>query len=606
MPAVKVQLGDGPDADEIRAALEHMAASEAFRGSPQLVAFLRYVVEARLRGTQDRIKGYTIAVEALGRAEDFDPQSDPIVRVEATRLRRALTRYYANGGSNDALVIELPLGSYVPAFRRAALPAPPPAVAATHEPAAPTEATPTPAARRWWRWPMTGLTRRHIAAGVACVAIGAAIYAGFDFWLGFNAPNPQAVFFATQSRASEAPARPVSAYPMVHIGPFRGEAGAAQPIADRLRDKLRDALARFDEITVISGAPPDDERNRALAADGRPGHYGLTASVEAGTAGPISVSIRLSDVADGRIAFARTFQHARSDDDPGAAEQAIVREVAVALAQPYGIIHSRERGIQMNSPAGDPRYRCLIDYYDYWRNYEAAHHGRVRDCLERATAADPSFAAGYSALSEILLQEHRRSLNLRPGDAPALDRALLAARRAVELRPGSGRAYHALMDVHFLRGDHTLAIDAGERALTLNPYSPHILAGYGARLIALGELERGARLIREAATAGAVRPAWHDFYLFLAAYLSDDRRLAASHAAQITSEKFSLGFMARALVAAQHGKAALARQYFDRLAEIQPRWRDDVHGETRRVFPAEAVADRIARDLVQLSGGLGQ
>ena len=45
-----------------------------------------------------RCGGYTIAVEALGRAENFDPQLDPIVRVEATRLRRTLARYYANGG----------------------------------------------------------------------------------------------------------------------------------------------------------------------------------------------------------------------------------------------------------------------------------------------------------------------------------------------------------------------------------------------------------------------------------------------------------------------------------------------------------------------------
>ena len=57
-----------PDAEEVRAELAHMAASEAFRGSPQLVSFLRYVVEATLRGASDRIKGYTIAVEALGRA----------------------------------------------------------------------------------------------------------------------------------------------------------------------------------------------------------------------------------------------------------------------------------------------------------------------------------------------------------------------------------------------------------------------------------------------------------------------------------------------------------------------------------------------------------
>ena len=97
-----------------------MAASEAFRGSPQLIAFLRYVIEATLRGEQDRIKGYTIAVEALGRTDDFDPQSDPIVRVEATRLRRAINRYYDNGGKHDPVQIDLPLGSYVPSFRRVA------------------------------------------------------------------------------------------------------------------------------------------------------------------------------------------------------------------------------------------------------------------------------------------------------------------------------------------------------------------------------------------------------------------------------------------------------------------------------------------------------
>src|ERR1044072_5400084 len=120
MPEVEAEGGERPCGDEIRAALERMAASEAFRGSPQLVAFLRYVVEATLRGAAERIKGYTIAVEALGRAENFDPQADPIVRVEAMRLRRALTRYYEKGGKHDPVVIDLPLGNYVPMFRRVA------------------------------------------------------------------------------------------------------------------------------------------------------------------------------------------------------------------------------------------------------------------------------------------------------------------------------------------------------------------------------------------------------------------------------------------------------------------------------------------------------
>ena len=95
---------------EMQAALDRILASESFRSSPQLGAFLRYVVEAAIGGRAASLKGYTIGVEALGRDASFDPQADPIVRVEATRLRRALERYYAGDGSADPLVIELPRG----------------------------------------------------------------------------------------------------------------------------------------------------------------------------------------------------------------------------------------------------------------------------------------------------------------------------------------------------------------------------------------------------------------------------------------------------------------------------------------------------------------
>jgi hypothetical protein len=120
MPDAHMRDEERPTTEEIRAAVDRIAASDAFCGCPQLIAFLRYVIDATLRGGQDRIKGYTIAVEALGRGDDFNPQDDPIVRVEAMRLRRALQRYYANGGRHDAVQIILPLGSYVPIFRRAA------------------------------------------------------------------------------------------------------------------------------------------------------------------------------------------------------------------------------------------------------------------------------------------------------------------------------------------------------------------------------------------------------------------------------------------------------------------------------------------------------
>ena len=103
-----------PNAAAVRAQVERMTASTVFRNSPQLATFLWFIVEAQLRGKGERLKGYTIGVEVLRRDTNFDPQVDPIVRVEATRLRRAIERYYVGPGVSDTIMISLPRGGYVP------------------------------------------------------------------------------------------------------------------------------------------------------------------------------------------------------------------------------------------------------------------------------------------------------------------------------------------------------------------------------------------------------------------------------------------------------------------------------------------------------------
>jgi hypothetical protein len=105
-----------PDPAAIRAALDRVVASRPFDTSPKLTSFLRFVVESTLAGGGKRLKGYTIGVEALGRSENFNPQIDPIVRVEAIRLRAALQRYYSGPGARDPIVIEMPRGHYVAHF----------------------------------------------------------------------------------------------------------------------------------------------------------------------------------------------------------------------------------------------------------------------------------------------------------------------------------------------------------------------------------------------------------------------------------------------------------------------------------------------------------
>lgn len=100
----------------VHAELERILGSATFSLSQRHRNFLTYIVDETLAGRGDRIKAYTIATSALGRDENFDPQRDSIVRIEAGRIRRELERYYLTEGAGASLRIEIPKGAYVPQF----------------------------------------------------------------------------------------------------------------------------------------------------------------------------------------------------------------------------------------------------------------------------------------------------------------------------------------------------------------------------------------------------------------------------------------------------------------------------------------------------------
>src|SRR5215469_17215068 len=104
------------DAERVRAQVERILASAAFAGAERASGFLRYIVERKLEGHVGDIKEYVIAVEVLGRPPSFDSKADPIVRVEAARLRDRLSAYYEAEGGADPVLISLPKGRYVPEF----------------------------------------------------------------------------------------------------------------------------------------------------------------------------------------------------------------------------------------------------------------------------------------------------------------------------------------------------------------------------------------------------------------------------------------------------------------------------------------------------------
>src|SRR5438093_7928935 len=104
--------------DAVREHLERILTSPTFQQGDRLKRFLRFIVLEAIAGRRHELKEYVVGVQVFGKEDAFDPRTDPIVRVQARRLRSKLVRYYREEGPTDELIIDLPKGGYAPLFKR--------------------------------------------------------------------------------------------------------------------------------------------------------------------------------------------------------------------------------------------------------------------------------------------------------------------------------------------------------------------------------------------------------------------------------------------------------------------------------------------------------
>src|SRR5690242_6635222 len=165
---------NGVTEEQIRQELDRVLASHEFRASKRSQEFLRYVTESTLRGQTDMLKERTIGIEVFGRSTSYEPSDDATVRVKAGEVRKRLGIYYSTEGARDPVRIELPSGTYVPEFRRAAVESP------IVVPIRPVEAPPAHAWRpKWWHFALVAA----VATGIAVLSINYARGSLLDqFW----------------------------------------------------------------------------------------------------------------------------------------------------------------------------------------------------------------------------------------------------------------------------------------------------------------------------------------------------------------------------------------------------------------------------------------
>jgi TolB-like protein len=490
-------------AEACRDALRRILDSRDFDGSDRERQFLVYVCEEALAGRAERIKAFTVAVEVFGRNASFDPQNDPIVRVQAGHLRRTLERYYLGAGCNDPIRLTIPKGAYVPLFERAQESAPAP-LAAVAPAQVPTDAVVPVRSNATHR-------RRWVAAAVAALALTLL----------------SAAALGLRSRLTPTIQSAGPAIPRLFVRPLEGAGGDATTveIARGLTQEIAAQVSKFRDTVVIEASS-----DRPLDTDEGAARYTLAGSV-ALSGNSFRLQTRLLDRESRAILWAATYVHELDVGKLLEAQSDIARQVATALGQPYGAIFQADTSRRIESPPDDwEAYACTLRYYAYRANLDPTTYPSVRKCLERATERFPAYATAWALLSQIYIDEIRFRYPAAENSAPgsALDRALASARRAVQLDPFNVRGLQAEMFALYFNGDVDAALKVGAEALAINPNDTELAGEYGYRLALSGQWERGCPLVRTARERNPGPLAYYESALALCAYMQGDFASAIS------------------------------------------------------------------------------
>ncbi|HEY3091904.1 MAG TPA: tetratricopeptide repeat protein [Vicinamibacterales bacterium] len=117
--AVKTAAAPGKSSEKaVKQQLDRILGSATFQQVERLKRFITFIVTEAAAGRADELKEYVVGVQVFGKESSFDPRTDPIVRVQARRLRARLLRYYHDEGQHDEVIIDLPKGGYAPVFKR--------------------------------------------------------------------------------------------------------------------------------------------------------------------------------------------------------------------------------------------------------------------------------------------------------------------------------------------------------------------------------------------------------------------------------------------------------------------------------------------------------
>jgi TolB-like protein/Flp pilus assembly protein TadD len=518
----------------VREQLDRILHSSPFAQSRRRQRFLEYIVNETLAGRGARLKGYNVGVEVFDRPETFDPVVDPIVRIEAARLREKLREYYDTDGLSDPVRIDLPKGTYAPhiEFRAA-------------ETADRSDAmAPAPPKVR----PLTT---------VAAAAV--IVLAGFAAWSWLK------------------PLAPASEKASIAVLPFEniGNEPRWDRFADGLTEDIVTDLSHSKDLFVVA-------RNSTEAYKGKPGdvrsigrdlgvRYVLEGSIQP-SGDQIRVTAQLIDARTGGHVWSSRYD--RPATDLFKVQSDVTGKIAATLTGYEGAVAEAERSLIRRKPPSN-----LTAYDLYLLGMEAKHGGsaggvtkqgldEAERLFHKALSIDPQLARAHVGLAYIY--EYRLEFGL--GDpAENLASQMEAARDAVQLDPNDGETQLVLGHAFAYQGLGDQAIEQFAKAETLAPNSADVLILIAWYLPQLNQPDRAVVLAERALQLNPNYPNWYNQGLRFVYFFGGQFDKSIKHAKLVT-DPFATDYAYLAAASAMLGNMTTAKAAAAEVSRLDPTW----------------------------------
>jgi adenylate cyclase len=300
----------------------------------------------------------------------------------------------------------------------------------------------------------------------------------------------------------------------IAVLPFKSSGDAEmESFANGLGEDITTGLSRFRYLSVVassSAARLKGETGDERTLGGKLGaRYVLEGSIRKGGSG-IRVIAQLIDTQTGGQLWAETYNRDLQTSNIFEVQDDVAARIVATVADGYGVlVHSLREATQQKDEADFTSAEWQFQFFAYREQITPASLGALKSRLERAAKSDNRSSDFWACLAQVLVDEY--SFDFPGHDPNSLDRALTAARRAVELDRANQFAMVALAQTHFFRQDLAAFRPAAERAMALNPLNTDALGILGLQIVHTGEFERGTAIVRRAMELNPNHAGWMHF-----------------------------------------------------------------------------------------------